>query len=312
MEGQMSTLKNKELQMRFGIITMQRGALIPAGMSTEDAIAYIASLDHADLAQRLFRQGFDPIELGGDMSLFLPQSFSPATVDRLLNLKAEMGVTYTVHLPLWSLEPSTPLAPVREGSVQIVTEMIRATRSLVPECYVLHATGALAAEFYRMNLPDLAKGLLLQQFQGHARQSIQAILDETGLSSRKLAIETIEFPLDLTLELAEDLDLSLCLDTGHVLAGFSGPVRLAEALEHCLPRLAEVHLHDAPEQGSDGEIGYGKDHQPLGTGDLDVGGFLDRLAEARFDGPLIFELTVEEALASMEVIHAVRPAVMPG
>jgi sugar phosphate isomerase/epimerase len=296
--------------MRFGIITMQREALIPSGMSMEDAMAYIASLDHADLARRLFAHGFDPIELGGDMSLFLPQSFSPETVERLADLKAEAGVTYTVHLPLWSLEPSTPLAPVREGSVRVVTEMIRATRSLAPECYVLHATGALAAEFYRMDLPDLAKGLLLRQFQGHARQSIRTILDETGLPSRQLAIETIEFPFDLTLELAEDLDLALCLDTGHVLVGFSGPVSLAEALERCLPRLAEVHLHDAPELGPGGEIVYGKDHQPLGTGDLEVGAFLDRLAKAQFLGPIIFELTVEEALTSLEVIRRVRPGML--
>jgi sugar phosphate isomerase/epimerase len=296
--------------MRFGIITMQREALIPSGMSMEDAMAYIASLDHADLARRLFAHGFDPIELGGDMSLFLPQSFSPETVERLADLKAEAGVTYTVHLPLWSLEPSTPLAPVREGSVRVVTEMIRATRSLAPECYVLHATGALAAEFYRMDLPDLAKGLLLRQFQGHARQSIRTILNETGLPSRQLAIETIEFPFDLTLELAEDLDLALCLDTGHVLVGFSGPVSLAEALERCLPRLAEVHLHDAPELDPGGEIVYGKDHQPLGTGDLEVGAFLDRLANAQFLGPIIFELTVEEALASLEVIRRVRPGML--
>jgi sugar phosphate isomerase/epimerase len=296
--------------MRFGIITMQREALIPLGMSMEDAMAYIASLDHADLARRLFAHGFDPIELGGDMSLFLPQSFSPETVERLADLKAEAGVTYTVHLPLWSLEPSTPLAPVREGSVRVVTEMIRATRSLAPECYVLHATGALAAEFYRMDLPDLAKGLLLRQFQGHARQSIRTILNETGLPSRQLAIETIEFPFDLTLELAEDLDLALCLDTGHVLVGFSGPVSLAEALERCLPRLAEVHLHDAPELDPGGEIVYGKDHQPLGTGDLEVGAFLDRLANAQFLGPIIFELTVEEALASLEVIRRVRPGML--
>ncbi|MEJ2734159.1 MAG: cobamide remodeling phosphodiesterase CbiR, partial [Anaerolineae bacterium] len=294
----------------FGIITMQREALIPLGMSMEDAMAYIASLDHADLARRLFAHGFDPIELGGDMSLFLPQSFSPETVERLADLKAEAGVTYTVHLPLWSLEPSTPLAPVREGSVRVVTEMIRATRSLAPECYVLHATGALAAEFYRMDLPDLAKGLLLRQFQGHARQSIRTILNETGLPSRQLAIETIEFPFDLTLELAEDLDLALCLDTGHVLVGFSGPVSLAEALERCLPRLAEVHLHDAPELDPGGEIVYGKDHQPLGTGDLEVGAFLDRLANAQFLGPIIFELTVEEALASLEVIRRLRPGML--
>ncbi len=297
--------------MRFGIMTMQREALIPSGMPLEQALAYITALDHADLAQRLHAHGFDPIELGGDMVLFFPQSFDPATIERLAELKAETGLAYTVHLPLWSVEPSTPLAPVREGSVRALIEAVRVARPLEPECYVLHATGALAAEFYRMNLPDLAQGLILRQFQAYARQSIQTLLDETGLPSRRLAIETVEFPFDLTLGLAEDLDLSLCLDTGHVLAGFSGPVGLFEALEHCLPRLAEIHLHDAPRQRLGEAAGYGLDHQPLGSGDLEVGRLLDRLAEACFAGPLIFELTAQQALASLEVIRALRPGVLP-
>jgi sugar phosphate isomerase/epimerase len=161
-----------------------------------------------------------------------------------------------------------------------------------------------------MDLPDLAQAFLLRQFQSGARESIQAILAETGIPSRRLAIETIEFPFDLTLELAEDLDLSLCLDVGHVLVGFSGPVGLFEALERCLPRLGEVHLHDGPWQGPERRIGYGQDHQPLGAGDLDLGRFLDRLAEAEFDGPIILELTVPEALASLEAIRSVRPEIL--
>jgi sugar phosphate isomerase/epimerase len=297
--------------MRFGIITMQREALIPAGMVMEEALAYLAGLDHADLARRLHGHGFDPIELGGDLALFLAQTFSPATIERLGALKEETGLGYTLHLPLWSVEPSTPLAPVRQASVRALVEAVQATQPLEPECYVLHATGALAAEFYRMNLPGYAKGYLLRQFQGYARESIRALLGETGLDSQKLAIETIEFPFDLTLELADELDLSVCLDTGHVLVGFSGPISLLEALELCLPRLAEIHLHDGPWQGEAREIGYGKDHQPLGRGDLDVGGFLDRLAEAGFAGPILFELTVEEALASMETIRGLRPGFLP-
>jgi sugar phosphate isomerase/epimerase len=296
--------------MRFGIMTMQRAALIPSGMGVEEALAYIATLDHADLARRLHGHGFDPIELGGDMVLFFPQSFSPDTVEHLAELKSETGVSYTVHLPLWSVEPSTPLRPVRHGSVQALVDSVRAVQQVEPECYVVHATGALAAEFYQMDLPEFARGLLMRQFQAYARESIQVLLAETGLPSRKVAIETVEFPFDLTLELADDLDLSLCLDTGHVLAGFSGPLGLPEALERCLPRLAEIHLHDSPALGPDGAIHYGQDHRPLGTGDLDLGPFLDRLVEAEFEGPIIFELTLEEALASLEVVRRLRPDVL--
>ena len=288
--------------MRFGVMAMQMDALVPSGVAPQEAMAHVAGFDHAGLVRQLASHGFTLIELGGDLGLFFPQAFAPQSIAGLLSSKQELGLRYTVHLPLWSVEPSTPLAPVRQGSAHAVIESINATRPLEPEVYVLHATGALAAEFYRMRLPETARALILRQFQNNARESIQAILSETGLASRQLAIETIEFPLELTVELAEQLDLSMCLDTGHVLSGFSGPVELDLALEQCLPRLAEIHLHDSPRWRP------GQDHRPLGTGDLDVPRLLDRLMEANFSGPIIFELRVEQALASLQVIRAIRPA----
>jgi sugar phosphate isomerase/epimerase len=214
-----------------------------------------------------------------------------------------------VHLPLWSTEPSTPLQPVRQGSVQALVEVLKATMPLEPEAYVLHATGSLAAEFYNMDLPAPALMLLMRLFQQQAGRSIAEILAATGVPSRQIAIENIEFPLDLTLELAEQFDLSICLDTGHILAGFSGPTPFFDALELCLPRLADLHLHDCP-AWKEGPRLYGQDHAPLGTGDLDVAGLLDRLAAANYDGPIIFELEIDEALASLEQVRALRPGLV--
>lgn len=287
--------------MRLGIMAMQIAALIPGG--EVDLQAHAASFDHVGLIRRLHGHGFNPIELGGDLSLFIPHAFAAETVAGLRALARETGVAYTVHLPLWSVEPSTPLKPVRLGSVQAVAEIIRATASLDPEVYVLHATGALAAEFYQMRLPPAAKAVLLRNFQAGARASIRRILADTGIASRKLAIETIEFPLDLTLELAEELDLSICLDTGHVLSGFPGCSDLFAVLDRILPRLGEIHLHDAPAWTPGSPIVYGMDHQPLGKGDLDVARLFRRLAAAGWDGPIIFELTIEEALASRAVVQ---------
>jgi sugar phosphate isomerase/epimerase len=55
------------------------------------------------------------------------------------------------------------------------------------------------------------------------------------------------------------------------------------------------------------EIVYGQDHQALVKGDLNLGQLLDRLAEAHYQGPLVFELTVPEAIASLEVVRKERP-----
>jgi sugar phosphate isomerase/epimerase len=97
-----------------------------------------------------------------------------------------------------------------------------------------------------------------------------------------------------------------------VLAGFSGPIDLFDALEQSLPRLAEVHLQDSPWQGPEQIMQYGKDHRALGRGDLDVGRLLDRLAAVGFDGPFIMELTVQEAKESLGLIRALRPNLIDG
>jgi len=294
--------------MRFGIMAMQLEALVPPGVPGDQVMASILGFDHANLAESLFDQGFNPIELGGDLGMFLPHVYYLEAIEKLAALKAE-GVAYTVHLPLWSVEPSTPLTPVRQGSVQAVVDTIKATLPLEPEVYVLHATGALAAEFYNMKISETSRTIILRQFQNGARESLESILAVTGIPSRKLAIETIEFPLDLTLELADELDLSICLDTGHVLAGFPGWFDFFDVLEQLLPRLAEVHIHDS-KQMLQPVRGYGEDHKPLGHGDLDLGRFFDRLSEANFSGPLVFELKVDEALESLKTIEAIRPQLL--
>jgi len=294
--------------MRFGIMAMQLDALVPAGKAAEQVMAGLVGFSHAGLAKSLFEKGFNPIELGGDLGMFLPQAYTAEAIQKLVDLKAD-GVTYTLHLPLWSVEPSTPLAPVRNGSVEAVVQTIQQAMPMEPEVYVLHATGALAAEFYNMKISEMARTLILRQFQNGARASIKSILAETGLPSRKLAVETIEFPLDLTLELAEEFDLSICLDTGHVLAGFPGWFDFFAVLEKLLPRLAEVHLHDSKKM-PEGQRGYGEDHKPLGQGDLELGRLLDRLCAANFSGPLVFELKVDEALESLKVIKSLRPELL--
>ena len=293
--------------MRFGIMAMQIDALIPSGVQPEVVIEHVMNFEHAVLIGKLSEAGFQLIELGGDLQLFMPQAYTPAAIEELGRLKESRNLGFTIHLPLWSVEPSTPLLPVRKGSVQSLVETIKAVEPLEPERFVLHATGALAAEFYRMGLPDTARGLLLRLFQQNAIESIKAILAETGIPSRKIAVETIEFPLELTLEMADQLDLSVCFDTGHVLAGFSGPLDFFDALEGCLPRLGEVHLHDSTHFNPDEGIRYGVDHQPLGSGDLELGRFLDRLNRAGFDGPIVFELRLEQALDSLDEIRRVRP-----
>lgn len=293
--------------MRFGIMSMQMRELLPKATTMDEALKALNNFELVPLVQKLHQNGFDPIEIGGDLSLFFPRVFSPAGIQLLADMQSSNGVSYTVHLPLWSVDPSTPIERIRDASVETLVSIIQATLPLHPRCYVLHATGPLAAEFYEMSFPEDVRPLALRLFQQNAQRSIATILEKTGIPNRLLAIETIEFPFELTLEIAEQMDISMCLDTGHVLAGFSGPVDLFDALEQMLPRLGEIHLHDSPWQGPEHVRQHGKDHSKLGTGDLDVGRLLDRLQTAGYDGPIIFELTLDEARDSKGTIRSLRP-----
>ena len=305
--------------MRFGIEQMQASLLIQhartmmaaaKNVTVETLQTVLPHLDVDVAAQvaQLADLGFQLIELNPDLTIFFPHCYNLAAIERLRKLKEERHLAYTVHLPLWSLEPSTPMDMVRAGSVDTLVDAVLRLAPLEPEVYVLHATGALAAEFSRMKALEPMRPLVMSLFAAQARRSIEQLLERTGLPSRRVAVETVEFPFDLTLDLAEAFDLSMCLDAGHVLAGYTTGVSLFEALERTLPRLAEVHLHDAYRRElSDGMVRMA-DHLPLGKGDLPLESFLDQLASARFAGPIIFELTIEEAKESLDAIRALRPA----
>jgi sugar phosphate isomerase/epimerase len=298
--------------LRFGIEILQPSLLIemvmPALAATAgqkgDARLALPSADVATLVERIADLGFTLIELNTDLNVLFPDSFGVPTIRRLQALKESRGLSYTVHLPLWSVEPSTPVQWVREGSVEALVDAVLRLAPLEPEVYVLHATGALAAEFSTMAaIPDEGRPLVVGMFQRHAAHSVEELLRRTKLPSRAIAVENIEFPFDLTLALAEEFDLSICFDAGHVLAKYSGPMTFEDALQRALPRLAEVHLHDGYYRPrSDGTVRR-NDHLPLGEGDLPLDFLLDTLKETDFEGPVIFELTIQEARASLDYLR---------
>ena len=75
--------------MRFGIMAMQLEALVPPGMPAEQIMARHHELRPCRAGKRVADKGFNPIELGGDLGMFLPNVYSPESVERLAALKSE-------------------------------------------------------------------------------------------------------------------------------------------------------------------------------------------------------------------------------
>ncbi len=89
--------------------------------------------------------------------------------------------------------------------------------------------------------------------------------------------------------------IPLCLDTGHLLIGGTDPLELVSAFAE---RIAHVHLKDVDvalaQRVRSGELTYTEAvgrglYQPLGAGDVDIAGVVDRLEAVGFDGWYVLE-----------------------
>jgi len=288
-----------EVALKFGNRTFDFSDLFGLIM---DGKVDLSNLNYIDVMKNSVDAGFKHIEITGDLPYVLPGILTSEKIKQLVEFKKKEGITFSIHLPLWGIEPAAFSKHIRDGSVATFVECIELTKPLDPTSWVLHPTGALTAEFLNMNLPDFAKGLVLSQFCSYIEDSIRKFLEKTDIAPEKIAVENIEFPFESMEPIIEELGLSICFDTGHLLAGFSGEISVLDFVERYYDRIVELHLHD----GAFPRI----DHKSLGKHDLPVKDLLLELHKKNFKGPLVFELTLQEALESMEYIKEHVPEVL--
>ncbi len=271
--------------------------------SIKESSANIIELDYLSVCRRALENGFKHIEVLADIALVLPRYAHRDLVRGLCRLR-DLGTTFSVHLPIWSIELASPNRYIRKASVKSIVEAINLFKPLEPECYVLHLTGALASELSRLNVPGGIKDTVLMYLSNYSLESIEEILEATDISPRLLAIENVEFPFNMTWSIIEQFDLSVCFDTGHLLAGFSGEYSFAEFVEIYGHRFIEIHLHDGYRKSIDGII-VRKDHLPLGAGDLPLGELARYIHSSGLSGPVVFELPLGEAIKSYRKLENV-------
>lgn len=270
------------------------------GLKLEDGAVL---LDYPKLVREAVENGFNHVELSTDLYYVLPVSFSKKNLEEWVSMRNK-GVSFSVHLPIWSIELDSPVEDIRAASVSAVVKPVTVLEDLKPLTYVLHVAGPLAAEVNRMEAGREYKGLFFNVLASNASRSVEKVVShmaDVGVESRRIALESIEFPFSKTLEIAERFDTSICIDTGHILAGYSGDLSVEDALKKCSGRLGEIHLHDAYRRVEEGRLVV-RDHLPLGAGDLNVESFFKVLGETGFAGPIVFELGLKDAIASLSKI----------
>ena len=194
---------------------------------------------------------------------------SAETVRALRRLAWDQRLSYTVHLPM-DAHLGAPDEPRRRAAVGKCLRVIDRTAPLDPFAWVVH----FHHDDYKSGIPAHT----VPAWRDALRRSMRELLDQ-GLPARGFCVETLSYPFDLVADLVEELDLSICLDVGHlVLYGFD----VAAAIQRFWPRTRVIHLHG---------VRAGKDHTSISHLDPAIPRML--LSAAQADPRTVRVLTLE-------------------
>ena len=200
---------------------------------------------------------------------------SPDLISDLACLANHASISYHVHLPT-DIDPGHPDPAQRQRAIDTVCMLMERCEPLQPSTYTLHlahrADGVtiLPVDHWQSALHDS----LRQMLPGHHRR-------------RQISVETLDYPFELVAPVISALDLSVCMDMGHLLL-HGGNIKAF--FDRWQARITVIHLHG---------VQAGCDHLPL-----------DHLSQAQmnticgmlksFNGVLCLEVYSQPALdASM-------------
>ncbi len=130
----------------------------------------------------------------------------------LHELSLNNNLTYTVHLPL-SISLAHTKKEERLISINFTNEIIKLTTPLNPFSYIIHISitdNPLQKGFFYLDKKEL------QEWKKRTKESLLNILGSIK-SPSLLSIENINYPFEYLNDAIYELNLSVCLDIGHLI-----------------------------------------------------------------------------------------------
>jgi len=290
--------------MRFGISPLSLGLIIDKVLK-EKGINGLSQFRLSELVEGVAKAGYNHCEISLDFFQIFPIPITNEEIERLKNLKQDYDLSYSAHLPFISIELASPNKFIREASIRSIIDAYNSFIQLKDDIdvYVLHPTGEFMADAMKFITDPGIYPIAIKLFTETAIKSIKEIIDKSGIDRNKIAIENVEFPLDAIIKMVKKLNTKLCIDTAHVLAGFSGKCDLLEIAEKYFDITGEIHLQDYDDES------LLSDHCALGTGKNFPPEFLNLIHQKDFKGPIVFELPREDIMTSIEYIKKKAPLI---
>lgn len=165
---------------------------------------------------------------------------SHTDITELYRSAQEFDVSYNVHLPM-DISISDPDATRQQQATEALIRIIELVSPLSPTSYCLHIPydeGSFAQE-------------KVKNWQERVLMNLERVLG-SGIKAQLIAIETLDYPYEILDDIISALNLSVCMDAGHlIIYGLD----IKTFFEKYNREISIIHLHGAES---------GRDHLALG------------------------------------------------
>ena len=198
---------------------------------------------------------------------------SRAVIAELCRLAAEFDLSYNVHLPT-DRSISDPNPARQQHAVETMIQVMDLVRPLDPSALILHVPYNEKTK----NKP------VVNNWRERVYQNLAQIKSAVEIQEI-IAIETLDYPLELLGDIIADLDLSICLDLGHLMVY---DYDVSEVYNKYAFKTSVLHLHG---------VANDRDHTTLDRLSEDLASTVLRVLK-RFAGVVSIEVFSFENLES--------------
>jgi sugar phosphate isomerase/epimerase len=149
-------------------------------------------------------------------------------ITKLCRLAEEFDLSFNVHLPTdISISDQNPAG--QERAVETMIQIMDLVRPLDPSALILHVP------YHGESLDDP----VVRNWQNRVYKNLQEIIS-AAQNKKIIAIETLDYPLELLEDIIVEMDLAICLDLGHLMVY---DYDVLEVFNKYASKTSVLHLH---------------------------------------------------------------------
>jgi sugar phosphate isomerase/epimerase len=151
-------------------------------------------------------------------------------IKELFSLANKYDLSYNVHLPL-DISLGAPEPSTRHFALETIKQVLDLSAPLSPTTYTLHLP------YDEIDFENER----IKKWKERIHNGMETLCT-SGINSRIISIETLDYPLKWIENILTDFNLSVCMDIGHlILYGFN----MENVFDRYKNRTSIVHLHGA-------------------------------------------------------------------